>query len=185
MRKYDLKFIKNKNDEISKLKLIPHTESVASLFRCITLNTSFVGDDIEIESITCNKRAKSTTIVAGYQAEEIVYFKMCDENGNDLPEKTKPEHRRTSISMFGNKITRVVDKKRVRIISTSEGDDYDLYTGVALGICYELYGSKTKFMNEPKGKLSAEDFALSVMYNLFNDAKIFEDFVDRAAKIVE
>lgn len=185
MRKYDLKFIKNKNGEISKLKLTPYREPTTSLFGCMIFNTSFVDADISIESITCNKRDKSTTVVAGYQAAEIVYFKMCDENGNDLPEKTKTVHKRTSISMFGNKITSVVDKKRVRIIATSEGDSYDLYTGVALGICYELYGSKTKFRNEPKGKLSAEDFALSVMYNLFNDAKTFEDFVDRAAKIVE
>lgn len=96
------------------------------------------GKTVLIKGIGINEKKKETIVVSENpaQAMKVELLKML-------------KSRQTTVEGY-NKLTEVVNEEEAKIktktVSTChEKDDFDPAVGVALALCYNLFGSKTKF----------------------------------------
>lgn len=96
------------------------------------------GKDLNIMGIGINEEKKEVTVASKDQNKAMIVeiLKMCKSGA-----KTFEEH---------EAVKDLIEKgeKKVRIVTKAtchKGDDFDPVIGVALALCYNLFGSKTQF----------------------------------------
>ena len=98
-----------------------------------------LNDNQQIVGIGVDKESKTVTVVSKNRAAEF-WANFAKELKVKAPNMTAYKRAEDLEKKFNNKI-KVITKARC-----SEGDEFDPYVGIALGLIYNIFGSRTQFI---------------------------------------